>query len=375
VVRRRNNRSGSVVSDDGVNDDGGGCCDRQNRYNDSEMVDAEIGVVGDSNISGNGGSSSSLYGRRLNSDDTRPSMMAVVTSNRFDSDEAFSVVARAMIHRYQHQNMSEKEAIQGTFEKTDDLRAFIEALDLKITALTAITDDMERADDDALSEIVFKTHSIFDATLKDAWRQRESSSSTLGMQMEQEDSTYTQKEHHNEILPDHDEYRQQHPKTPKNLRMSPMRTASYNYKNHGVISQSESMESACSEGSSPAISRPFKRPRRWFFPKSKKQITPTFSSATPKPTSGNNPFMIKAALPKFHFDFGCKSSKSTSTKNAQMFGPAPPKPVQSSQLHAFSSSYASMGDGIGNATYLPQTSPIRKVSIEMKVNGNGAAIN
>lgn len=382
VVRRRNHPSGSVVSDDGV-DDGNFCYHRQDDDIDAEMVGEDrVGIDGTSNgISGNGGSSSSLYGRRRHSgspDDTRPPITAVVTSNKFDSEETFSVVARAMIRRYQHQDMSERETILGTIENDDDLRAFIEALDQKFIVLTTQnTDGMDDVGDDVgddtFSEIVFKTRSIFDATLKAMWREKElSSSSTLGMI----------RQHRDEMVADHDEYRKRHPKTPKNLRMSPMRTSSYNYKNHGIISQSESLDSACSEGSNNSTFRPFKRPRRWFFPqnKSERLVTPLYSCSATKtnPAANNKPFPIKAALLKFHFDFGVSSSIN-SKKNSLIFGDLGrgPKTVQSLQLDGISSSYASMGDGNGSAStsYIPPTSPIRKVSIEMKANGDSVEMN
>jgi len=378
VVRRRNHPSGSVVSDDGVDDgDANFCYHRQDDDSDAEMVEEHRGGIdGTSNgISGNGGSSSSLYGRRRHSGspaNTRPPMMAVVTSNKFDSEDTFSVVARAMIRRYKHQNMSEREATLGILGNDDDLRAFIEALDQKFIVLTTQnTDGMDDGvddvgDDNTPSEIIFETRSIFDATLKAMWREKELSSSS------------TIRQHRNETVADHDEYRKRHPKTPKNLRMSPMRTSSYNYKNHGIISQSESLDSACSEGSNNSTFRPLKRPRRWFFPQNKNErlVTPLSSSSAIKtnPFENKKPFPIKAALLKFHFDFG-SSSNSKKKKNSLVFGDlgrGGPKPVQSLQLDGTSSSYASMGDGNGSVftSYIPPTSPIRKVSIEMKPNGD-----
>jgi hypothetical protein len=366
VVR---SRSGSVVSDDGL-DEGEFCYHQhQNDISDAKMVIDDVdGVVGASNESVNG-NSSSLYGRRCHSGSasgSRPPVMAVVTSNKFDSDESFLGTSCEMIYRYQHQKMNERDAILGTLGNDDDIRAFIEALDLKFIILTTrTTDGMEGVGgDEALSEIVFKTRSIFNTTLKGMWREKQSSSSTLGMTDPEE--SYMEQQHRVENVADHDEYREQHPKTPKNLRMSPMRTSNFNYKNHGFISQSESLDSACSEGSNSSLFRPFKRPRRWFFPqktKSKRVITP--------PQTNKKSFPIKAALPKFHFDFGGSTSTDRGTsKKSLMFRDlgCGPKPVHSLQLDG-----ASMGNGSGSAsTYMPPTSPIRKVSREMKTNDNNS---
>ena len=384
VVRRRNHPSGSVVSDDGVDDgDDNFCYHRQDDDSDAEMVGEDKGGIdGTSNgISGNGGSSSSLYGRRRHSGsptNTRPPMMAVVTSNKFDSEETFSMVARTMICRYKHQNISEREAILGNLGNDDDLRAFIEALDQKCIVLSAQnTDGMNNCvdgveDDNTTSEIVFETRSIFDATLKAMWREKELSSSS------------TIRQDRNETVAGHDEYRKRHPKTPKNLRMSPMRTSSYNYKNHGIISQSESLDSACSEGSNNCTFRPLKRPRRWFFPQNKSErLVTTLSSSSAiriNPFENKKPFPIKAALLKFHFDFGSSSSNSKKKNNSLIFGDLErggPKPVQSLQLDGTSSPYASMwgGNGSVSTSYIPPTSPIRKVSIEMKPNGDSVERN
>lgn len=371
VVRRRNERSGSVVSDDGLDDDNGFCYHQHDQDNYAGIVEDVIEVVGAPNDSSNG-SSSSLYGRRRNtgySANTCPPMMAVVTSTKFDRDETFSAVARAMIHRYHDQNMSEREAILGALGNGNDLPAFIEALDQKFIVLsTQNTDDATEhaCDDDALSEIVLKTRSIFYATLKAMWREKELSG-TIG----QEESL---RQHRDEIVSNHEEeYRKHHPKTPKNLHMSPMRTSAFNYKNHGFISQSESLDSACSEGSNSSMFRPFKRPRRWFFPQNNKKerlVTPPRLSCANKisPVTNNDAFPVKAALPKFHFDFG--KTRTSKKNNSILFGDLSrgPMPVQFLQLEG------PTGDGNGSeATYMPPTSPIRNVSIEMKLNGNNSA--
>lgn len=336
VARRRNHVSGSVVSDDDGRDEVDSCHFRDSAGDDMLVEDGDVGGATASNMASNC-DSSSLYGRRRCS---VPRVMNVMTSNRFDNDETFSKVARAMIFRHQQENMSERGVVEEILGKTDDLRAFIEVLDLKYMAVTA---DGDVGDDD-LSEIVFKMRSIFDTTLKAMWQEIESVVS-----MEDQES---RQQHRVEMIVDADEYRQQHPKTPKNLRMSPMRTSSFNYKNHGFISQSESLDSNCSEGSSLSIFRPFKRPRRWFFPHGKKNE----GVVTPTSVKNNNPFAIKTALPKFHFNFGSKNS-SKSTLIADDTSRETKTVVKTSRVDG-----EGRGGGGQSSSFMPPTSPIRQVS-------------
>ncbi len=361
VVRRRNSRSGSIVSDD----------DADFCYHDSEAV-----LIENSNDSSDG-SPSSLYGRRCSAEcpaDSCPPKMAVVTSSKFDSDEIFSVVARAMINRYQNENMSEREAILCTIGNPDDLRALIEAQDLRYIAFASQnTDGTEDSGDDTLSEIVIKIRSIFYTTLKALWRENEALAASSGITGQEESF----RQHREEIITPDDEYRKLHPKTPKNLRMSPMRTSSFNYKNHGFISQSESIDSACSEGSNGSMFRPFKRPRRWFFPQNKAETlaTPLFSSTAYKiAPETHKSGSIKPVLPKFHFKFGKINNihNNTSKKNSLLFGDLSmgPKAVQSLELDGTSSSIRNGSGWV--STYVPPTSPIRKVSLEMRANDNTA---
>ena len=392
VVRGRKDRSGSVVSDDALDGNGNNFCYQQRGNDcDTEMVDALVGgtIVVDRNVAVSEEEkifSRSLYGRRRNSNS-----MAVVTSTRFDDDECFSEVARAMIHRHQHENMGEMEAIRGTLEKADDLRSFIEALNHRCNVLdTRMDDDGNIDSDDTLSDLVFKTQSIFDSSLKALWREVDSLSTSPTTAFEpfgREDSYNRQQLHRGEMASDLDDFiSSRHPKTPKNLRMSPMLMSNFNYNNHGVISQSESIDSMSSEGSNgSSIFRSLKRRRRWFFPQNKKTdrvITPVVSSSSSSSSSGIlKPIPIKPSLPNFHFDFGSSSNNSTTSRkqfsgNASLvFGDAGGnKRVHSLKLDdGLASSQTSMGDRNGNATYMPPTSPIRKVSVEMKANAYIAA--
>eukprot|EP00536_Pseudo-nitzschia_multiseries_P004665 jgi/Psemu1/237830/estExt_Genewise1.C_790032 len=362
VVVGRRNRTSSVVSDDDDND----FCYRRH---DSGVFSEGMGGtgVGDASAAGNygksGGRSSrlSLYGRRCSARD----LMSVETSNKFDSDVSFSMIARKMLYCYENENMNEREVIRATLTKAEDKRAFIEALDLKYsTLLTANTDSSsgEYDADEAMSEVIHQIRSIFDATLKAMWReQEESSSSSSSTTKTEREATFkdveamAEQDRSNE---DHQEYRRHHrPKTPKNLRMSPMQT-SFKYKSYGHIARTESCESTSSVGSSSSnIFQPFKRRRRWFFAENKKRKNTERSVTPPSPSLQYNRFPIKDVIPKLHFDFG--GSNSSLKNNQVMFGGfnIDPRPVQSLRLDGSSASLS----------YMPPTSPIRKVSEEMNV--------
>ena len=339
VVANRRNRSSSVVSDDGNNtDDDNNFC-----YYEHDGGDETGNTVGENDVSSSSLSLSSLYGRRSLPPRT------VVTCSKFDSDEAFAIVARAMVYRYEHDNFTEREAIEATLGKTDDKRAFIEAMDLKFTAL--VSDDyissQQDGSDAAISEIIIETRSIFDSTLKSMWREMDSDESTnvnSEALVEQRDDDMVGLER----------YAKQ-PKTPKNLRMSPIQRT-YNYKSQGEdIPQS----TTCSGGN-----QPFKRQRRWFFAETEKHSSVTPPSVCSDETECKlfvNPFSVKKSLPKFHFDFGGINTNSCKSKFFSMGGGGrgggSHQPVQSLQLDG----YSSMG-GERASSYLPPTSPIRKVS-------------
>mmetsp|Transcript_23695 Transcript_23695/g.50403 ORF Transcript_23695/g.50403 Transcript_23695/m.50403 type:complete len:320 (+) Transcript_23695:17-976(+) len=309
VVRRRN-RSSSVVSDDGLDDEAFCYHQQHNQVSDGDTVDdtvdgGTVGADGAREDSDNSGSLMSLYGRRRNTSSpaaSHPPVMNVVTSTKFDSDEAFSMVAGAMIHRYEHENKSEREAIHAVLASAEDTRAFIEALDLRFISLSADETDGDDAIDDAFSEIIIRARSLFYVTLQALWREKESQLSTPG----KEDDADRDGIMVEEDLSDHDEYRKQHPKAPKNLRMSPMQT-SFGYKNRGTISQNGSYDSASSEVSNTSnIFQPFKRRRRWFFAENKKERL-------------HKPFPIKATLPNFHFDFGTNNANNGNSNTKLIF--------------------------------------------------------
>mmetsp|Transcript_34536 Transcript_34536/g.81424 ORF Transcript_34536/g.81424 Transcript_34536/m.81424 type:complete len:357 (-) Transcript_34536:187-1257(-) len=344
VVARRNRTTSSVVSDDDDND-------FRYRRHDSEVFADGMGE----NVVGGGRSSRlSLYGRRCSARD----LMSVETSNKFDSDDAFSMAARKMLHRYENENMNEREAIHSTLTKVEDKQAFIEALDLKYSTLLTANDgfvDDEDASDEAMSEVIHQVRSLFDVTLKAMWKEGEESSSSG---MTERDATFKNieamaEEHRRDD--EYLEYRRHHrPKTPKNLRMSPMQT-SFKCTSYGNISLSESCDSTCSVGSSSSnIFQPFKRRRRWFFAENKKRQNPE-RPVTPQSLQSSR-FPIKEVLPKLHFDFGVSSS---SNDNQGMFCGfnTGPRPVRSLRLDGSSAA----------SSYMPPTSPIRKVSEEMDV--------
>lgn len=357
VVVGRRSRTTSVVSDD--DDENYFCYHRHDPKIDGD--EEKEGVAGIASVATNDktfgckGSCLSLYGRRCSASD----LMAVVTSNKFDSDEAFLMVSRNMMKRYESENMSEREAIHATLGKSEDKRAFIEALDLRYaTLLNASSDyaDFNHTTDDAILEAVHQTRSIFDVTLKSMWRE-ESVASSSPQGMTEQESTFIDVDAmiEQQRRDDDDEHRRQHqPKAPKNLRMSPMQSSFKKYSSYGGISRSESCDSGSSEGNNSCnIFQPLKRRRRWFFAENGKTQS-TERPVTP-PSPQTNHFPIKALLPKFHFDFG--GSSNSSSKNKQlMFGGINhgARPVQSLRLDGSSSSLS----------YMPPTSPIRKLSAD-----------
>ena len=337
VVANRRNRSTSVVSDDGNNTDE----DNNFCYHQHDDGDGTGRIVGE-----NSGSSSlslsSLYGRRSLPPPT------VVTCSKFDSDEAFAIVARAMVYRYEHDDLTEREAIEATLGMMDDKRAFIEAMDLKFTTL--VSDDYissQQDGSDAISEIIIQTRSIFDSTLKSMWREMDSDESTSV-----NDETLVEQRDDDDTV-GFERYAKQ-PKTPKNLRMSPIQS-SYNYKSQG---EDMPQSTTCSGGN-----QPFKRQRRWFFAETEKHSSVTPPSIGSEETECgklfSNPFSVKKSLPKFHFDFGGINSNSCKGNFFLMGGGGrgSHQPVQSLQLDG----YSYMG-GERASSYLPPTSPIRKVS-------------
>ncbi|VEU36600.1 unnamed protein product [Pseudo-nitzschia multistriata] len=360
VVVGRRNRASSVVSDDDDDDDRDFCCHRRDAKTEGGGAGERVagtapttGTTGRRDDNARRRASLSLYGRRCSDSD----LMAVVTSNKFESDQAFATVARTMLHRYEVEGASEREAIDAVLCTAEDKRAFIEALDSKhATLVRADTDsfDGERnaMDDDAVSEIVHQTRSVFDAALKTMWREElASSAATPGRAERDAEAMIEQQRSDNDR-----EYRRQHqPKTPKNLRMSPMQTSFRYKKNHyGDISRSDSCDSTSTTGSN--IFQPLKRRRRWFFAEngkpqgSERPVTP--------PSPQTKPFPIKAVLPKFHFDFGGSIGGSSKKKTQLVWT----RPVRSLELDGTSSSSSSA------LCYMPPTSPIHKVSVEWNAN-------
>mmetsp|Transcript_5997 Transcript_5997/g.6704 ORF Transcript_5997/g.6704 Transcript_5997/m.6704 type:complete len:341 (-) Transcript_5997:77-1099(-) len=328
VVVNRRHRSSSVVSDDHTIEDS--FCYYQHDDNN------DTGNIVNDDSSSSLSFSLPLYGRR-----SSPPPPVVVTSTKFDSDEVFAISARAMVYRYEHENMTEQEAIDATLCKTDDKRAFIEAMDLKFTAL--VNDNYTSSeDDDTVSEIIIQTRSIFDSTLKSMWREIIS-----GMKCDESlNINDAMVEQRDDAVSSLEQY-VAHPKTPKNLRISPIQTV-YNCKKQGI-----DMPYSGSSNMGTNILQPLKRQRRWFFAETGKN-----SPATPPSFNGNNkkgggkisvnPFVVKKSLPKFHFDFG--GSNSCKSKFFLMGG-RESQPVQSLQLDG----HSLIG---GKRSYMPPTSPI-----------------
>jgi hypothetical protein len=94
---------------------------------------------------------------------------ALVTSNTFDTDETFATVAKALLFRYEHEGMSERDAINVTLVTSEEKRAFLESLDLRhATMFTNHEEDLEEA---LVNDLVQRTRYIFSGTLKLLWRE------------------------------------------------------------------------------------------------------------------------------------------------------------------------------------------------------------
>jgi len=216
----------------------------------------------------------------------------------------------------------------------------LEALDFRYAAMNLSGEEEEEEGNDYVRateiwEIVLRTRAIFAPTLKAMWKEASlveediSESSNIFASVVDEPGTVVEFE---------DEYYRKPPKTPKNLCLSPVKcahTTSCNF-------------------------TPSKKRRRWFFAEARSDRVGNAATVNPitNPFAHNN-----KSCPEIRFEFGgnisdvrpfALNNHSYSKFNLD-FGNA--MPLQSLQL-----------DGLGVGMYMPPTSPIRKVSIEMEQN-------
>lgn len=270
----------------------------------------------------------------------------IVTYTKFDNDEVFVAVARTMLYRFEYEKLNEREAIQTTLAKSEDLRAFLEALDMKYATVYSYDEDVVNLMALEIIEMVHQIRSIFLPTLRAMWE--EIDSTEIGPS---NDATTGEREEPQMILDIDGDYYRKPPRTPKNLRLSPVECA---YKSHYDMEMDDG--GIC-------IQTPSKRPRRWFFSESDSDRT----KWQPGASSAVNPFASGKKFPELRFEF---VGKQTVTN---MFAPkrngpivnfgfgsrfSTSKPVQSLQL-----------DGLDPVmgTYMPPTSPIRTVSNDLNV--------
>ncbi|KAL3921371.1 MAG: hypothetical protein SGILL_002782, partial [Bacillariaceae sp.] len=270
---------------------------------------------------------------------------SLVTSTKFDSDEALVAVARAMLHRYEHEQMSEQEAINATLKSPEDIRAFLEALDTRYAMDTAPFDDQDdpmRAD---TTETFMQVRMLFLPTLKTMWQAASSSSGRIGMMTS---NIFTEEPVMGSV---DDEYRQP-PRAPKNLHLSPITRPSY-----------------VTDNDSPA-----KRRRTWFFSDSGvgQRLGKAYGNGIANPfasTNLTNPFGSGKVIPEFRFEFGGKESvikvlevpkkACSNLRQSLEFGKNPfastttTPPVQALQLDG-------LGEQTSASSYMPPTSPIRR---------------
>jgi hypothetical protein len=286
---------------------------------------------------------------------------AVITSTEFDSDEAFAIVARAMLFRYDNENMSERETIDATLTNAEDKRAFLEAMDLKYAKMGDVSDETEAS---GLFEVLLRARSIFVPTLKNMWNEIESTE----YQKNDTPNIFSRIiEEPDAIMGIEEEYYRRPPKTPKNLRLSPIQcafTASY-------FNCEEQREDASLRSfySGDFLSTPSKRRRQWFFSERNSD------SKTSTSSSIVNPFAPNKSYPEFRFELGSKTSAvksfafNKSHPNFRLdFGATRSivAPVQSLPLDGFETNLG------GKPMYMPPTSPIRKVSMEFQSTLQGS---
>jgi hypothetical protein len=271
----------------------------------------------------------------------------VVTSTRFDNDDAFADVAMAMLYRYEHERLTERETITATLTKPEEVRAFLEALDLKYAAANAIESGTEDSAAWDMNEIVHQIRAIFFPSLQSIWKESVSlesagvASNMFAGVSSEEPATLQDVD---------DEYYRKPPRTPKNLSLSPVACA---YASNDGISMTDG---------GGFIQTPSKRRRCWFFSENGSDRFVQRSVA-----SSINPFVPGKKFPELRFEFG--GTQSLTSKFApKRYGPI--------VYYGLGMGMASKGDqpvellqreGFGpmGGTFGPPTSPIRKVSIEL----------
>lgn len=279
----------------------------------------------------------------------------IVTTTQFDNDKVFLSVASAMLALYEYEKMNERDTIRATLTKAEDVRAFLEVLDRKYFE-SCSNDDLEGESSTLeIGEIVHQVRSIFLTTLRSMWRESQwrgyGASKALLMVPQDE---------HTLVEDCDDEYYRKPPRTPKNLRLSPVACA-YRSENDTIMYESDS-----------CLPTPSKRPRRRFFADSgiDRKGCQDGSSST------MDPFASGRKFPELRFEIGGARkitnifAPSKKTGFSFGFGSAfsSTKPVQSLELDGF-------GPVDGGGTYLPPTSPIRTVSNDLNIHAKPPQTN
>ncbi|KAG7366141.1 hypothetical protein IV203_028811 [Nitzschia inconspicua] len=271
----------------------------------------------------------------------------VVTSTQFDDDEVFVAVARAMLYHFEHEKMSERETIFTILPQKEDVRAFLEALEMKYASVLHSDEYKEDLATLEMSEIVHQTWSIFLPTLRTVWKESES----FGY-MPSKVFVVPLDEPMAEMDSDEECYRKP-PMTPKNFCLSPI-TCPNRLDSDAIMEVHEAYLPTTS-----------KRPRRSFFAETQSDSIGKVSGEA----SGMNPFAPGKKFPEFRFEIGRKQTVTNIFASAKRsnsivdfgFGTAfaSSKPVQSLHLDGF--------DSMGGF-YMPPTSPIRTVSNDLNID-------
>lgn len=91
-----------------------------------------------------------------------------VPSSEFDNDQRFRATAKALLHRFDVENASARDAIRSTLCTADEQRLFLDTIDARYSVACHDTGDpmKHRAPSDELTEVVLRTRSIFYSTLQ-----------------------------------------------------------------------------------------------------------------------------------------------------------------------------------------------------------------
>ena len=251
-----------------------------------------------------------------------------IPSSEFDNDQRFRATAKVMLHRFEVENVSARDAIRSILCTADEQRSFLESIDNRCSGQLDAGESMkQRSPTDELTDELLRTRSIFYSTLQ-------------CMRKEAAEGFTNRCQHDSPTIPgDHvrqgwyqEELRAAPPTTPKYFgtsspiertpRATSLLSANDNYP-HLLHDESSSR-------------------RKWFFEDPTELVRKSISVlASSSSSSSGNPFASR-----FNFDFKLPRPSSSSTGT----------PVRTLQLD---DDRGVIGQ---SSMYRPPTSPMSRVS-------------